>query len=213
MIAPRRDCGSAEILADAARWRLYGLLLSRPTDERRTAVQALLPEVDAPELGAAARAWCAHASEGAYLHLLGPGGIVPARAVAYRAFSDPGWVLADIARYHDAFAFHALTDEPTDHVAVLIELVSYLFLKEAYARECGDDAAADLTRDAREQFVTEHLVPVIGPLAARLDACGATEWATAPRLLATQLPAPTTTGVPTRDDDAPRCGGCVGPGT
>lgn len=209
MIAPRRVAPSTELLAEAARWRLHGLLLSRPTDERRTAVQALLPEVDDPELGAAARAWCANASEGGYLHLLGPGGLVPARAVAYRPFADPGWMLADITRYREAFAFHALTDEPADHIAVLIEMVSYLLLKEAYARECGDDVAADLTRDAREQLITAHVVPVVGPLAARLDACGATEWAAAPHLLAAQLPPPPATNVPLPDEDAPACSGCV----
>jgi TorA maturation chaperone TorD len=140
--------------------------------------------------------------------LLGPGGIVPARAVAYRAFADPGWVLADIARYHEAFGFHPLAEEPADHVAVLIELVSYLFLKEAYARECGDDAGADLTREARERFITEHVAPVVAPLAARLDACGATEWAAAPRLLAAQVPAPDIANAPAPGDEGLSCGGC-----
>jgi len=209
MNAPRR-LSSAALLADAAQWRLLGLLLSRPNPDRRNEVAQLAAEIDAPHLAAAARAWCDHATEGAYLHLLGPGGLVPAREVAYRAFADPGWLLADIARYHRAFGFHLAAEEPPDHIAVLVEFVSYLLLKEVFARERDDADAAAVTRIARERFVGEHLAPIAGPLAERLDACGATDWSAAAHLLAARVPAPPPSATTAEgNEEVLQCGGCT----
>jgi len=208
----RRRIASADLLAEAAQWRLLALLLSRPTPDRRQAVQEVATEINDPGLAAAARAWCGHASEGAYLHVLGPGGLVPAREVAYRPFADPGWLLADISRSHRAFGFHAHAEEPPDHIAVLTDFVSYLLLKEAYARECGNADAAEVTSRARERFITEHLAPVAALVAERLDASGATEWSATAHLLAAKAPAPSPATVDARSDDAEvlRCGACGG---
>ena len=172
---------------------------------------ALAKEVHEPALATAAQAWCDNAREGDYLHLLGPGGLVPARAVAYRAFADPGWLLADIARYHEAFGFHAPAEEPLDHIATLAEFVSYLLLKEAYARDCGHAEAAAVTRSATEQFVAEHLAPIAGRLAERLDACGATEWSAAAHLLAAKVPPPPpAAGIETLEEPTQQCDACSG---
>jgi TorA maturation chaperone TorD len=157
-----------------------------------------------------ARAWCNNATEGAYLQLLGPGGLVPARSVAYRPFADPGWVLADLARYHRAFGFHPIAEEPPDHVAVLADFVSYLFLKEAYARESGDAEAVSITGNARERFIDEHLSPAVGRIAERLDACGATDWSAAAHLLAEKVPPPfPLTGASMQEEQTLECGGCA----
>jgi TorA maturation chaperone TorD len=209
MNASRRP-SSAALLADAAQWRLLALLLSRPTPDRRIEVAQLAAEIDAPRLVAAARAWCDHATEGAYLHLLGPGGLVPAREVAYRAFADPGWLLADIVRYHRAFGFPLAAEEPSDHIAALAEFVSYLLVKEVYARECEDHEAVEVTRNARERFVGEHLAPIAAPMAERLDACGATEWSAAAHLLAAKVPAPPPSATTAElNEEVLQCGGCI----
>jgi TorA maturation chaperone TorD len=191
---------------------MLSLLLSRPTAERKNEAQELAPELTAARLTEVARAWCDNATEGAYLQLLGPGGLVPARAVAYRPFADPGQILAELARYHRAFGFHSVADEPSDHVAALAEFVSYLLLKEAYARESGDLEALAITRDAAERFIDEHLSPVACRLAERLDACGATDWSTAAHLLAEKVPAPhPSPKVAAQDEEALQCGGCTTP--
>jgi nitrate reductase assembly molybdenum cofactor insertion protein NarJ len=205
-----RTPSSAQLLDKACRWRMLSLLLSRPSRERKSEVSELAREIPDARLAEVAHAWCDNATEGAYLQLLGPGGLVPARAGAYRPFADPGWILADLARYHRAFGFHATAEEPPDHVAVLADFVSYLLLKEAYARESGALEAVAITRDAMERFIDEHLSPVAARIAERLDACGATDWSAAAYLLAEKVPAPRpSAAAPAQDDEALQCGGCA----
>jgi Nitrate reductase delta subunit len=206
----RRPASAAALLEEASQWRVLSLLLSRPIPARKREVRELAAELTEPDLAAAARAWCDNAAEGPYLHLLGPGGLVPARAVAYRPFADPGWVLADVSRTHRAFGFHPAAEEPPDHVAVLTDFVAYLLLKEAYARDRGDEDAAEVTGAARTRFIGEHLAPVAGAMAARLDACGATDWSAAVRLLAARVPAPpAAVRAPAGGDEPLQCGGCA----
>lgn len=205
-----RESSATELLAEAAQWHLLSLLLSRPTVERKGEVSALGDEIAPPRLRQAAHAWLENAEEGAYLRLLGPGGHVAARAVAYRPFADPGWMLADIRRHHEAFGFHPAAEEPVDHIAVLADFVAYLLLKEAYARECGEDPDAAVTRGAMERFVEEYLVPMTARVAERLEACGADDWSAAARLIAEKIPAPPASpfGVEQEDEASP-CGGCA----
>jgi len=205
-----RVSSAKDLLSKAAQWHLLSLLLSRPTAERKREVRQLREEVEPSLLRETAHAWEENAGEGAYLRLLGPGGIVAARAVAYRPFADPGWMLAEILRYHDAFGFHSTAEEPPDHIAVLVDFVAYLSLKEAYAGERGDDQAAALTRGAAERFVEEYLVPVAARLADRLEACGATDWSAAARLLADEIPTPPPAAQPSgEDEELSTCGGCT----
>jgi nitrate reductase assembly molybdenum cofactor insertion protein NarJ len=199
-----------ELLLEASEWRILSLLLSRPHRERKSEVSGLVGESTNARLKEIARAWCDNASEGAYLQLLGPGGLVPARAVAYRPFADPGQILADLARHHRAFGFHPTAEEPPDHVAVLADFVSYLFLKEAYARESGDAEAVSISGDARERFINEHLSPAVGRIAERLDACGATDWSAAVHLLAEKVPPPPpSTRAAMLEEQTLECEGCT----
>jgi nitrate reductase assembly molybdenum cofactor insertion protein NarJ len=204
----KRVTSAADVLTHASRWRVISLLLSRPTQERKVEVRQLVDELPPSPLAEAARAWCTEASEGAYLHLLGPGGLVPAREGAYRPFADPGWILADIRRHHDAFGFPPAAEEPPDHIAVLVDFVSYLHLKEAYALETSVPDAAQMTRLSRERFVTEHLSPVAARIAERLEACGATEWSIAARLLAAEVPPPPAAVASPSAEEVLQCGGC-----
>ena len=212
MNARTRLSSAMQLLDEACQWRLLSILLSRPTAETKNEARRLAAEKATPRLAAAAAAWADNAAEGAYLQLLGPGGIVPAREVAYRPFADPGWLLADIARYHQAFGFSSAAEEPADHIAVLADFVSYLLFKEAYARECASEEAADVTREAKERFIEEHVAPVAARLAERLDACGATDWSRAALLLAEKAPPPSAPFAepPGQENDVPQCGACAG---
>jgi hypothetical protein len=205
----RRSPSTADLLREASEWRTLSLLLSRPTVERRSEVRELAAEIAEPDLGNVALDWCEHASEGAYLHLLGPGGLVPAREVAYRPFADPGWLLADLNRLHAAFGFRPEREEPADHVAVLTDFAAYLRLKEAYACESGDTEAAEVTRAASERFAAEHLAPVAARMAEKLDSTGATAWSAAAHLLAARVPPPPPeVPRPLAGEDVASCGAC-----
>jgi hypothetical protein len=164
-------------------------LLARPCPGSSEEIEALAREVQEPALRAAAAA--AHAaSEGAYLRLVGPGGAVSPREVTYRPFEDPGWVLADLKHYYDAFAFRPRAEDPIDHVAVEADFVGYRLLKEAFARARGDAEGALVASEARGRFLASHLAAIAEPFAERLTAAGPTHLAAAARVLAGRVPAP-----------------------
>ena len=193
-----------DAVAEAARWRLAALLLERPRAGWLDEVRALAHEVDDAALGAAAEA-AREATEGDYLALLGPGGAVPAREVGYRAGRDPGWLLSDVARFYDAFAYRPRAEDPADHFAVEAGFVGYLWLKEALARSAGDDDAGDVTAEARRVFVAEHLTGVAQAFARTLVAAGdASHLAGAAAVIAALVPEGPWTPAPA--EDANECG-------
>ena len=128
-----------------------------------------------------------HASEGEYLYLVGPGGIVSPREVSYRSFEDPGRILADLAATYAAFAFQPRAEESHDHLAVEAGFVGYLLLKEAFAVTRGDADAASTTAAARQGFLEAHLTAA-RPFAERLTAAGDSHLAAAARVLAERVP-------------------------
>jgi nitrate reductase assembly molybdenum cofactor insertion protein NarJ len=141
----------AELLTESARWHLHSLLLSCPTEARKREAGALLKELKD------VTAYPAGATEGIYHAIFGPGGRISPREVSHAGFEDPGRLLADLSAFYRAFAFSPALDEPADHVAVEAAFVAYLFLKEAYAGTKGDADAEEITRKARERFISEHL--------------------------------------------------------
>ncbi len=202
-----RDWTSA--IEQAAEWRLMALLLERPRAGWREEVAALSREVPAAVRRVAAEA-ARRASEGGYLRLLGPGGAVSPREVAYRSFEDPGQVLAAVAALYQAFAFKPRTEDPLDHIAVLTDFGGYLLLKEAFARANGDQTAAATTAAARRDFLATHLAPVAAAFAERLAAAEASYLVAPACLLATRVPAaPAVRIPPVPPDSEAGCGGCL----
>jgi nitrate reductase assembly molybdenum cofactor insertion protein NarJ len=158
------------LISEAAEWRLIALLLERPRAGWQMEVAALAREVPHQGLRTAAHA-ARDASEGEYLHLVGPGGIVSPREVSYRSFEDPGRILADLAASYAAFAFQPRAEESPDHLAVEAGFIGYLLLKEAFAVARGDTEAASTTAAARSRFLEGHLTAA-HPFAERLAAGG-----------------------------------------
>jgi len=175
-------------IAEAAEWRLLALLLQRPRPGWHEEVAALGRELADDRLRAAADA-AADADEGSYLALLGPSGFTSPRLVAHLPLADPGLVLSEIAACGEAFGFHPRAEDPPDHVAVLCDLVSYLLLKEAYARVGNQREAAGVARDARRHALETWLAPVAGPLAEQLTAVTSGYLADAARRLRARVPA------------------------
>jgi nitrate reductase assembly molybdenum cofactor insertion protein NarJ len=173
------------LISEAAEWRLIAVLLERPRAGWHAEVAALAREVSNGALSAAARG-ARTASEGEYLHLVGPGGLVSPRAVSYRSFEDPGRILADLAATYAAFAFQPRAEESFDHFAVAAGFVGYLLLKEAFAVARGDGEAASMTAAARSGFLEAHLTAA-RPFAERLAASGS-YLAAAARVLAERVP-------------------------
>jgi nitrate reductase assembly molybdenum cofactor insertion protein NarJ len=184
------DRDAREALADAAAWRLLGLLLERPKAGWREQVETLARETHSQTLSAAARV-ARVAREGPYLALLGPGGSISPREIAYRGMEDPGHLLAEIASFYDAFAYRATAEDPVDHAAVEAGFVGYMQLKLAFALSRGDEDDARVVSAAVTRFLAEHVRYWAAPLAKRLSRSGASHLLLAAREIARRAgPAP-----------------------
>jgi hypothetical protein len=204
----RSTTDSARI-AEAAEWRLIGALLERPRAGWHQEIAALAGEVRDSALREAA-AMARDASEGDYLSLLGPGGVVSPREVTYQPFADPGRVLAELAMVYDAFAFRPRVEEPLDHVAVEVAFVGYLVLKEAYAAARGERATAAITAAARGAFIEAHLAASAATFAERLEEVGPSYLLPTARLLAARLPPRPPVRLPAASPEIPDvCGACL----
>lgn len=202
--------GATAGMADAAEWRLLAVLLSRPRPGWREEVEALAGGLGVTDALQRAAAASADASEGAYHALLGAGGVASPREAAQGGFTDPGRILADLEAAYGAFGFRPAAEEPDDHLAVECDFMAWLHLKEAYALAAGLGDAAQVTREARDRFLREHVAPGGHRLAARLPADSPGYLALAARALAARLPevpiaAAPVTGCPPID---PLDGGC-----
>jgi len=175
-------------LSAAVEWRLLALLFSRPRPGWREEVYALAREAGGDEALRAAVAAAREASEGAYHALLGAGGVASPREAAHAGFLDPGRILADLAARYGAFGFAPRAEEPDDHLAVECDFVAYLFLKEAYARARGEEEAAEVTREAREGFLVEHLAVAGHRFAGKLPEGAPAYLVAAAMCLAARLP-------------------------
>lgn len=198
----------AALLNQAAEWRLIGLLLERPRRGWHADVAAVAKEVGDRKLRGAATAARA-ATEGDYLHLLGPGGVVSPREVTYQPFADPGQLLAQLASFYDAFAFRPRAEEPDDHIAVEAAFVGYLLLKQAFATAHGAAEAAATTAAARADFVDTHLATFALSFAQRLESATGSYLHHTALCLAARVPArPLMAPAAFPTDTLDPCGGC-----
>ena len=164
------------LLRDAAEWRLVGQLFERPGERWAHELRAVATELDDAPLSQLAERALAEASEGLYLAVLGPGGVVPSREVAYRSREDPAQVLADVASFHRAFAWTSKGEDPADHIATEAGFVGYLSLKAAFAA-CNDEPElATTTTTAARHFLDAHLGPFAWHLAHRLEERAGDTW-------------------------------------
>jgi nitrate reductase assembly molybdenum cofactor insertion protein NarJ len=193
---------------EAAEWRLIAALLERPRRGWHEQIAALAAEMRDPELRTAA-AMATNATEGEYLRLVGPGGVVSPREVSHQPFADPGQLLAALATVYDAFAFRPRVEEPLDHVAVEAAFVGYLLLKEAYADARGARDSAATTAAARAAFIESHLAALAAAFAQRMAAaCEESHLVAAARVLARRVPARAPVETSTPIELADFCGAC-----
>ena len=72
--------------------------------------------------------------------------------------------MADIAGFYEAFGFRtggAVRERP-DHLAVELEFMSVLALKEALALAHGNTEQAEICQDAQQKFLADHLARWVG---------------------------------------------------
>ena len=68
-----------------------------------------------------------------------------------------GPTLADIAGFYAAFGMQLAKDIPMDHLAVEMEFMAHLALREAYAVLQGNEDMFETVVDAQRKFLRDHL--------------------------------------------------------
>jgi nitrate reductase assembly molybdenum cofactor insertion protein NarJ len=169
---PATDGPTRTLLAQAAAWRLLGLLFERPIEGWHAEAASLAEIVADPLLQEAAAAARQEAAAGLYDTTFGPGGPASLREVSYRQMDLSGQFLGSLCAYYQAFLFQPAQENPPDHVAFEIGFVAYLLFKEAYARSCGEEERAAVAAEARSRFLEEHLSILAVPLVSVLEASG-----------------------------------------
>ncbi|MBK6751674.1 MAG: molecular chaperone TorD family protein [Acidobacteria bacterium] len=167
-----QENSTRDLLAEAAEWRLISLLFDCPSNDWLRQVAVLANPVRDKKLKRAAKAAQTEASEGLFHSIFGPGGPAPGREVSYRGWVQPGYMLAELNSFYDAFSYNPTTSEVPDHVAVETGFVAYLRLKEFYALENGDSESADVTSRASTTFVDDHISKYAQRLSKLLAASG-----------------------------------------
>lgn len=160
------------LLQEAAEWRLIGLLFECPSEGWLYQASALAAEIADDALKTAVETIGGDAVEGIYHSTFGPGGPAPPREIGYRDWVEPGQLMSELSAFYQAFSYTPTAGEAPDHVAVETGFVAYLKLKEAYARACGDDEHAAITREAAHDFIAGHLRYFAEPLAGLLGQSG-----------------------------------------
>ena len=80
--------------------------------------------------------------------------------------------LADIAGFYRAFGVMVSPEtERPDHLAVQLEFMHLLAVKEAYADGCQEPERAGICHDAARTFLDDHLLRWCPKLPARLEEC------------------------------------------
>jgi hypothetical protein len=156
-----------QTVIEAARWRLLGLLLERPRGNWHEEIGSLVREIADPDLIAAAEG-AREATEGEYLAVLGPGGVVSPRQVGHMKEGDPAQLIAELSTFYEAFAYEPGNENPPDHIAVEAGFVGFMKLKEAFARASGNRDGEGRTKRAIGRFMDRHLRDFSHAFAERL---------------------------------------------
>jgi|YNPNPStandDraft_1061719.scaffolds.fasta_scaffold09843_5 TorA maturation chaperone TorD len=149
-------------LLKEARWyRIFSLCFQPPRPSLRNELRDLFSETGSGK----ERLWTLIEQSGfeaEHHYVLGSGGPCSPCESAYlgRALGGTERIMADVAGFYRAFAFHAHPEitEPVDHIAVELSFLSFLALKEAYALYRADARSRTVCREARERFNHDHLL-------------------------------------------------------
>lgn len=158
-------------LAQAATWRYFSLLFTLPTRQSRAELRRLAHEVPR-ELRSLGESWSAlplKDTEAEFHRVLGAGG-VPAVESSYddNALAGRGPLLADVRAFYEAFSYapERPPAELPDHIAVQLDYLAYLAMKLAFAHHAGRPADAQITREACDRFLKEHVCEWVPRFAA-----------------------------------------------
>jgi len=164
-------------LEAASRWRLLSLFFQLPTPDSRRELRRLAGSVP-KDLAKVAREWTTvdlKLAAAEFHRVLGAGGI-PAVESSYdpNALAGRGPLLADIAGFHEAFAYRPekRPAEVPDHIAVELDFLSYLSFKVAFALHEGRQEEARIATQGHNRFLEQHLATWVPAFREKLEGAG-----------------------------------------
>jgi TorA maturation chaperone TorD len=170
-------------LEAAAVWRFLSLLFQLPTSESCTELRRLVEELPPDQRQRAhglatipLEMW-----ETEFHRVLGPAGI-PACESSYdeNALAGRGPLIADIAGFYEAFAYHPgpAPAEVPDHISVELGFLSYLAVKIAFALYEDQTDEALVAREAYERFLKDHVGYWAGPFRRTVERAASSLYST-----------------------------------
>mgnify|MGYP005833800337 FL=1 len=156
----------------AAAWRLLGQIFGYPGEGWRQQLETLAGCVRDGQMAALAQTVAREGSPELWMRLFGPDGPVRARAVVWEGGLQPGYLLAELEGYFQAFGYRAGADGPPDALPVLLDFAAWLELKLAYAIVQREEEAAGVTGEAPKTFLERFVSAVAWPVFRQLEATG-----------------------------------------
>jgi nitrate reductase assembly molybdenum cofactor insertion protein NarJ len=156
----------------AAGWRLLAQIFSYPCHDWAARNELLLECIADARLAELARKALSESSPELWMRLFGPGGAVRARAVAWEGGLQPGYLLAELAAYYEAFGYEPPEDSAPDELSVLLDFAAWLEVKLAYACVQEDRDSEEITRRALETFLCKFVAPAAWPVFRQLEHTG-----------------------------------------
>ncbi len=144
-------------LERAAEWHLLAQLFAYPDAGWRRRFELLCGSLRGAAMLELARRAAREVCPELWMRLFGPAGPVRIRAVSFDGGLQPGYLLAELAAFYEAFAYVAPPGSAPDDFPALLDFAAWLEMKLAYACMLEDVQAAEVTNRALETFLSRFL--------------------------------------------------------
>lgn len=182
-----QDCTLFAGLSEAAAWHFLALLFENPRSGWHEEVRSVARETGRKELRRLAdQAQSAVGEE--YSKVMGPKGTVSPIESTYQECVDTSTVRSELLDLYRSLSYPPPPELPADHIAVEIDFVASLLLREAFAEAECQAATLVRLRKARERFVENHLCSFAKSLARHLEGQSPGYLREAARVLLDKLP-------------------------
>ncbi len=171
-------------LERAAEWRLMSQIFAYPDEGWAARIRLLFGCLGDERAAALGRAALRESSPGLWMRLFGPAGPVRTRAVAWEGGLQPGYLLAELAAYYDAFGYEPPASGPPDQLAVLLDFAAWMELKLAYACVRDDRESMEVTERSLRTFLARFVAAVAWRVFRQMENEGPEFFAATARLAA-----------------------------